>query len=130
MGSAIDEALAEIKARKLQPVRIGPGSASAIGIMMPLAFIWKGYLTTWIWLWFMVPLGVPSISIPMAVGLNLLAQYILPKPTTNDVTWDKGTGLKVKPEWAEAPAFSFFGVAFIGPVPVFGVSWLVSLWLP
>lgn len=115
----------------LEPVKIQPSSAAAIGIALPLAFVWKGYLLTWIWLWFAVPLGLPPISIPMAIGLNVIVIMLVPAASLHrDYEWRSGEGFYAKPQWAAAPAVNFFSSAFLNPLPNFAVAWIVSLWLP
>lgn len=114
----------------LQRLRIPPSSATAIGIMLPLAFIWKGYLLTWVWLWFAVPIGLPEISIPQAIGLNCLTMMIVPSSAPHkDYEWRKGDGFYTKAEYVESPAFAFFGAVVVGPLPTFVISWIVSLWM-
>ena len=34
--------------------------------------VYGGYVFTWLWYWFAVPLGAPQIGIAMAIGLRLL----------------------------------------------------------
>lgn len=64
--------------------------------------IWGGYVAQKMWGWFLVPLGVPSISIPVALGLMTVIPFItgsssiqttlldVPKKVADDdqSTWD------------------------------------------
>lgn len=37
--------------------------------------LWKGFLWLTFWGWFVVPLGAPEISYPLAMGLSLFVAY-------------------------------------------------------
>ena len=42
-----------------------------VGVVMLLA-IWRGFVLSYLWQWFLVPLGVSEISIAHAIGLSVL----------------------------------------------------------
>lgn len=41
------------------------------------AIIIRGFILTVLWGWFAVPLGLPALSIPMALGLSILTAYVV-----------------------------------------------------
>jgi hypothetical protein len=41
-------------------------------VILVLSSIYSGYVFSWLWLWFAVPLGAPPIGVAMAIGLRLL----------------------------------------------------------
>lgn len=44
---------------------------------LSLLHIWTGFVLSIMWGWFAVPLGLPAISIPMAIGLALTGKMML-----------------------------------------------------
>lgn len=38
--------------------------------------ILRGFVISTLWLWFLVPLGIPAISIVAAMGISLIVAYI------------------------------------------------------
>lgn len=46
-------------------------------VMLPLGTIWQGVALSYLWDWFIVPLGVVSISIAHAIGISIVAQSFL-----------------------------------------------------
>ena len=57
-------------------------------IYVAAVVMWEGWALSWLWLWFFVPLGLPPLSLPHAVGVNIAAglltnQYI-PRPDRDD----------------------------------------------
>jgi len=67
----------------------GIGSLALLLTGIPLG-LWKGYVVSCLWLWFLVPLGVPAIGVLHAWGISILAGFLvlvsLPKiiQTEND----------------------------------------------
>ena len=49
-------------------------------VLTPLASIWKGFVMCKLWLWFVVPLGLAPLTIPLAIGLMLLRALIIYAP--------------------------------------------------
>lgn len=46
-------------------------------VLLVLAGIWKGYVLTILWKWFISPIfGLPALSIPVALGVVLVAQML------------------------------------------------------
>lgn len=45
-------------------------------LLVPFAVAWKGYVLHLLWLWFMVPLGLPAIGVALACGVGLVVSYL------------------------------------------------------
>lgn len=57
------------------------GIAVGLGLLVPflaLVAAADGYVLSHLWLWFVVPLGAPSISVPHACGIGLLVRCLRP----------------------------------------------------
>ena len=68
----------------------------------------RGYILSYLWEWFITPLGVMSISISHAIGISMIVAYL---------TYE---GAKKEHEaWVQ------LGVSLIAAFVVFGVGWLV-----
>jgi len=50
--------------------------------------IWAGFVLKTLWLWFMVPLGIPVIGLVHALGLNLMLKAFLPLNVIKDAMDD------------------------------------------
>lgn len=37
-----------------------------------IMYVFKGFCLKWLWLWFLVPMGLPAITIPTAVGITII----------------------------------------------------------
>ncbi len=45
--------------------------------LSPLSYIWNGYVLACLWSWFVVtPFDAPKISIPVAIGIGLIANLL------------------------------------------------------
>ncbi len=47
------------------------------------AFLWVGFVIKIMWVWFMVPLGLPAISLAHAIGIDVLITFIV-IPSVNE----------------------------------------------
>jgi hypothetical protein len=64
------------------------------------AALWAGFVISKLWLWFVVPLGVPPITMWTGVGFDLLLSFITHQThkETPEPTWNLAiAGLFVKP---------------------------------
>ena len=43
----------------------------------PVLIVWRGYALSWLWEWFLVPLGALSVGIPAAVGITLVSSLLV-----------------------------------------------------
>lgn len=54
---------------------------------IPLALL-NGWVISWLWLWFLVPLGIPAIGVVHAMGISgiigLLTKQYVPKSDTGE----------------------------------------------
>lgn len=70
--------------------------------------LWRGYVLTILWAWFVVPFGVIPIGIAWATGLAFLTYMMLPSGAVTD-----GGERKITGEVAgRAIAVPFFGLTF------------------
>ena len=80
-------------------------------LLTPLSLIWSGFVVTKLWAWFIAPtFDLPSLSIPTAIGIQVLILLLFPKSNANKDTKD----------FAEILLFSF---AF--PLAALAVAWIV-----
>ena len=82
-------------------------------ILLPLcavAAIWYGFVIAKLWLWFLVPFGLPAVGIAHAAGLHALAAMLC-----------KVSGGKAdsNPDWSKL----FVRVIVNGAVPLF-IGWI------
>ena len=56
----------------------------AILVLALLILIWRGFVLSYLWLWFMVPLGLPEVSLGESVGLILIARVLTFALSPND----------------------------------------------
>lgn len=48
-----------------------------IFLALPFAMIWSGFVLSYLWLWFIVPVfNAPPLSIPFAIGFSLVFGFI------------------------------------------------------
>jgi hypothetical protein len=48
-------------------------------ILVPLTFLWKGFVISTLWGWFLVEhFALPALSIPIAIGMTVLATQLIP----------------------------------------------------
>jgi len=56
----------------------------AVGI---LSLILTAFVLTYLWGWFIVPLGVKALSIPHAVGISAIVTYLVQRPGGKPVSF-------------------------------------------
>lgn len=66
------------------------GAAALLVVVMPLAVILDGWVLSVLWGWFLVPLGMPTLTVPLAIGVALIAssatrQYIPDGPKDDKI---------------------------------------------
>ena len=44
-------------------------------IAIPVGWVWKALVAVSLWTWFIVPLGVPAVGMPHALGLTMTGWY-------------------------------------------------------
>jgi len=81
------------------------------------AYLIHGWSLFYLWQWYVVPLGLPQISMPWAIGLGVLVGYL-----TNHETEKKGQ---------ETDLGMLFVNTFLRPLLALGVGWLIHVvWGP
>lgn len=58
---------------------------AAVGV----AIVWRGFVLSVLWAWFLVPLGAPAIGIALAVGLTTTWAILSPHPFRKAEQHDK-----------------------------------------
>ncbi|MDD3481024.1 MAG: hypothetical protein PHW75_02250 [Patescibacteria group bacterium] len=92
--------------------------AVVLGIiaLLGLSAIVDGFVLSILWGWFLVPLGAPSITIPIAIGIALIAGMLV----------DTSTLARKKGE--EAFSAILTGI-FLRPIFALFVGWIVTLFM-
>jgi hypothetical protein len=57
-------------------------------LLIPVSWVWKALVATYLWLWFIVPLGMPIISMVHALGLTLVGWFFTTGLELNQKTED------------------------------------------
>jgi len=91
-------------------------NAILVIVTIVVGLFWGGFVTSTLWNWFAVPLGVVAIGYGQAIGLSCLAQCLVGSKTLS-TTADE--------DFTEAAFRSFAGVVFIPAVSLF-VGWVFS----
>lgn len=95
-----------------------------IVILLTVGAIWRGYVFSVLWKWFIVPFGasagvtVPLLSIPMAIGISMVITFLAFQHVyteDNRSTSDKMSGA--------------LGVSLFYPALVLLMGWIVTLFL-
>lgn len=82
--------------------------------------IWKGYILSILWRWFVVAtFGLPTISIPIAIGLCIVAAMIISHPIRHDKD-DRPSNEKL---------LCASVAIFLGPLMALTFGWIVKLWI-
>ncbi len=51
--------------------------ALSVGAALIIALsLWRGFVLSYLWTWFLVPLGVPDIGIIHAIGISMIASFL------------------------------------------------------
>lgn len=75
------------------------------------AIVWMSAVTlTWLWMWFMVPLGIMQLSLPHAFGISGIVYYLTYRPVTHAV--DKEQAVKAMAQTVLVP-FTALGLGYI-----------------
>jgi hypothetical protein len=88
------------------------GAVIIVGTIVGIgAIIWMSAVTlTWLWLWFVVPLGVTQLSLAHAFGISGIVYYLTYRPITHTV--DKEQAFKALIQASVAP-FTTLGLGYI-----------------
>lgn len=70
------------------------GFGFAIGIVTLIAVL-RGFVTSYLWYWFLVPFGLPAITVSHAIGLALLVGMFTQAQKSDTDKMDLDDALKV-----------------------------------
>jgi hypothetical protein len=88
------------------------GALIGIPALLAVTAIWRGYVLSILWGWFAVPaFGLPTLSIPLAIGLALIVGYLTADSTLERKRQGFGAAM---------------AVSLLGPAFVLLVGWIVS----
>lgn len=95
--------------------------AGAIGVAvfcgtLVVLYIVRACAAVLIWSWLLAPaLGLPPLTIPVAIGLTLFTAVVHPHP------------YRKTPKAEQASTLEQFGYYIFGPVFILSMAWIVSL---
>ena len=69
------------------------GGITAIILLIPYSMLMNGWAITKLWGWFMVPLGLPMLTIPMALGIYTIVTYMTYQINYAEIRADSGKGV-------------------------------------
>jgi hypothetical protein len=81
--------------------------------------IWNGFVLSIMWGWFVVPLGLPTITVPNAIGLALIVDLVRPYRKPDDHKAGDKAG------WAKM-IFTIGADRFLGALALLGVGYAVK----
>ena len=85
--------------------------------------ILRGWVLSILWGWFVVPLGVPALSIPMAIGIAVTISFLIFNPNDRDNKMDFSTKSGID------EAVSKMVNAILYPFIALGIGWIVTFFL-
>lgn len=83
-------------------------------MLLPLFILWRGFALSVLWKWFIVPLGVPALSVPMACGLLVVVGVLTHKTRRADHMPEEHDQLLV---------------ALIMPPMMLFIGWIITLFM-
>lgn len=96
-------------------------------LLLPVGALWKAWVFLHLWLWFLVPLGVPTITYAHSLGLGLLVSMLRMRGTYADqdealAKWVKEPGNRPK-LWAR-----MWMQELVLPGVYLVLGWVVQRW--
>jgi len=87
-----------------------------LGLVVALGVL-RGWVLSYLWLWFLVPVGVPAIGVAHAMGMSLLISLFTSHAASRDAEmkegWDAFRYLTTKLLGYAATALTFLGFGYI-----------------
>jgi multisubunit Na+/H+ antiporter MnhB subunit len=103
---------------KTETTQVTPGGALTVMALLVPSVILRGFVFSYLWQWFVVPLGAHSISISLAVGLALIVSYL---------THQDQSGLaRVK---QDNPVGRAIGKMMFTPLFIWFIGWVIQLFV-
>ena len=91
------------------------GGIFGIALLIAVASIWRGYVFSVLWGWFIVPtFALPALSIPLAIGIAMVVSFLTYQFHHNKD--DRKTGDKVA---------AAVGTIILYPLLTLGIGWVV-----
>lgn len=84
-----------------------------LGLLMVVGSVIRGFVLSTLWSWFIVPIGGPEISIPIAIGISIIVGLL-----THE-----------QPDKQNSEIGYVIGQTLIGPFVVLGIAWIVTLFM-
>ena len=93
---------------------------AGISALLVIGSIWRGYVFSVLWKWFIVPVfpAMPLLSIPVAIGIAMVVSFLAYQYTYSKD--DRDTASKFG---------GAFGVSLLYPALVLLMGWIVTLFL-
>jgi hypothetical protein len=82
--------------------------------LLPIVIVIRGWVFLKLWIWFVVPLGIPTISLAHACGIGLIAAYLCKQYSADSVE-------KTDAERKRAAA-----VGFAVPLVTLAIGWVIQ----
>lgn len=86
-------------------------------LLLVPALIYRAWVLTMLWGWFLVPLGLPPVTIPLAGGIIMLGMYL---------TWQAPDDSK---ETTLKTLARMIARSIISPLFFLGMGFLAHLWM-
>lgn len=86
----------------------------AVLISIPVTAIWRGYVLTMMWAWFVMPLGVRALGVAQAIGLAMIVGFLTHQRRPNDPTHTLMDAVVA---------------AFLTPAIALGLGWVVQAFM-
>lgn len=84
-----------------------------------LGALMRGWVLSYLWAWFLVPLGAPPLTFSHAVGVAFVIVYLTHQ-------WYPA---EQKRSWSEIIS-NALTYSLIAPLSVLAIAWLLARWLP
>lgn len=95
----------------------GAGALAVLALLIP-SIILRGFVLSYLWQWFVVPLGAVSISIPIAIGLSMLVAFLTHQ--------DQSLLVKQKVDNIVGKAI---GKMMFTPLLIWFIGWVIQLFI-
>ena len=92
------------------------GGTVGLIALMTLSSMWRGYVLTVLWSWFVVPtFSLPALALAPAIGLSLIISFL---------TYQHDSAKEPEGEFADRMAKAI-ALALLMPAMVLGIGWVV-----
>jgi hypothetical protein len=87
--------------------------------LLPFAYLLDGWVLSKLWGWYIAPLGLPSLTIPMAIGVAIVVGYLTSGISTKPCKDNRSKEEKIEDSLTATAA------VFAKPFLALGVGWIV-----